>query len=266
MTFSLICLPVFRESKGQGEAMKKTFLGVTAAVLLGANGAAAQSGVFDWSGFYIGANVGYGGLIARDTVTTDLGGVPGGPLDLRGKDSGFVAGTRFALNYQASRIVYGIDGSWSFGNMRAETACGNAFALFGLAGADCRQNDRLNDVIDLRGRLGIAADRVLLYFAGGIAAARFRSTLQPDGALLGVGGFGDATFNKTATGWTVGAGFEYALSRNWVIGAEYKYYDFGSVSGSSVAYTGAPVTTVFNTAKLTESIVLFSLSYKLGNW
>lgn len=40
--------------------------------------------------------------------------------------------------------------------------------------------------------------------------------------------FGPATFGRTYTGWTIGAGVDYALTDKFVVGAQYRYYDFGS--------------------------------------
>ena len=71
----------------------------------------------------------------------------------------------------------------------------------------------------IRGRLGYAFDRALVYATGGVAF------LDLDGKdkTVGVNGV-DYSF----TGWTIGAGIDYALTDNLSIGAEYRFTDFGS--------------------------------------
>ena len=32
-------------------------------------------------------------------------------------------------------------------------------------------------------------------------------------------------------GWYVGGGFDWAINTNWILGAEYRHYDFGSANG-----------------------------------
>ena len=41
-------------------------------------------------------------------------------------------------------------------------------------------------------------------------------------------GFSSSGGSSTRTGWTAGGGVEYAFTNNWIIGAEYLYYDLGS--------------------------------------
>ncbi|TIU34731.1 MAG: porin family protein, partial [Mesorhizobium sp.] len=65
---------------------------------------------------------------------------------------------------------------------------------------------------------GLAADRWLIYGVGGVAFAGIE-TSQDAGT-----GFAET---RTGAGWTIGAGVDYALSNNIVVGAQYRYYDFG---------------------------------------
>jgi outer membrane immunogenic protein len=39
-------------------------------------------------------------------------------------------------------------------------------------------------------------------------------------------------FDETKTGWVVGTGFEWMLSQNWIVRAEYLHYDFGGASAT----------------------------------
>jgi outer membrane immunogenic protein len=69
----------------------------------------------------------------------------------------------------------------------------------------------------VRGRVGWAQDRLMLYGTGGVAWG-YVTTPPLD------------TLNGWRTGWTAGAGAEYALPRNWSAKIEYRYTDLGRAS------------------------------------
>ena len=72
----------------------------------------------------------------------------------------------------------------------------------------------------LRGRVGYAFDRTLIFATGGIAFTQFSAEADLcNGASLNA--------DQSLTGWTVGAGAEYAFTDNWIGRLEYRYYDFG---------------------------------------
>ena len=71
----------------------------------------------------------------------------------------------------------------------------------------------------LRGRAGYAFDRTLIFATGGVAFTQFSAE-----ANLGNGVSLNA--DQSLTGWTIGAGAEYAFTNNWIGRLEYRYYDF----------------------------------------
>jgi outer membrane immunogenic protein len=77
----------------------------------------------------------------------------------------------------------------------------------------------LNYVGTIRGRLGYAFDNSLLYATGGFAYSDYTKKDETLGWSQ----------NDNLTGWTVGAGYEYALGENWSARVEYLYTDLGSV-------------------------------------
>ena len=56
----------------------------------------------------------------------------------------------------------------------------------------------------MRGRVGYALDRFLVYGTGGAAFGNVRANFP-----------NDPVSSATKAGWTVGAGVEVALARNW---------------------------------------------------
>ncbi|WP_292292717.1 outer membrane protein, partial [Mesorhizobium sp.] len=65
-------------------------------------------------------------------------------------------------------------------------------------------------------KAGYAMDRVLVYGIGGIAFAGIEASRN---------GVADT---RTEVGWTLGAGVDYALTDKFVVGAQYRYFDFRS--------------------------------------
>jgi outer membrane immunogenic protein len=99
------------------------------------------------------------------------------------------------------------------------------FSWTGLKGSG---TDSFGDTINtntrwtstVTGRVGAAFDRLLIYGKGGVAFAQDQSS------------FTDVFVNSASntflrTGWTAGAGLEYALSKNWSAKIEYDYLSFG---------------------------------------
>lgn len=77
---------------------------------------------------------------------------------------------------------------------------------------------RLDWFGSLRGRLGVAVDRTMLFATGGVAAAGVGIDLAP----IPISDY------QTYVGWTAGLGLEHAFDENWLGRLEYRYYDFGT--------------------------------------
>jgi len=108
----------------------------------------------------------------------------------------------------------------------------------------------------IRGRLGYAADRWLIYFTGGGAWADVNYRTDFTGF-----GFNPLSANKTLSGWVVGGGVEYAVTNNWTVRAEYLYYDFGDerLVNLSPVIIGASSITTFDTK---VNVVRAGVNYK----
>ena len=73
----------------------------------------------------------------------------------------------------------------------------------------------------IRPRFGYAWNRTLVYVTGGAAFSDLRYTQSIVTTLAAA--TGALAVSSTRVGWTVGAGFEYAVTNNWSIKAEYLY-------------------------------------------
>jgi outer membrane immunogenic protein len=178
---------------------------------------------FNWTGFYVGV---HGGIGAGDfdhhlsisevggpgyedigTVTTDAGGGFGGAQ----VGYNYEFSNHVVLGAEADIAAAAIDGKVSFDGsdfIPVNIEAGTSVDWFGT----------------VRARLGYAFDNVLVYGTGGFAYGDVKTTLN--GNLDGQGF--DYSYSDTQTGWTVGAGVEYGITKNITLKAEYLYVDLGS--------------------------------------
>ena len=165
--------------------------------------------VFTWTGAYVGGQVGY--EFGRDSSY-----VPGIFPGVSSSPSGIVGGAHVGYNYQMGMFVAGLEGDVNGSNYH-----GGVFNGFTGTG----DNSRIGIDGSVRGRVGVAFDRALIYATGGAAFASLQdSYVGPGGAF--------SQFNHSPVGWTVGGGLEYAITNNWSIRAEYRYTDYGRVTDS----------------------------------
>lgn len=163
---------------------------------------------FSWTGFYAGVQAGYGWGKAPAPwgapATTAI--FPNFQSDFNQK--GGFAGGHIGYNYQINQFVIGLEGdvnaSWLNGNDG-----GSGGHINGL-------KHKWN--ASIRARAGYAFDRALLYVTGGWAYLDATATrLTPPNEYV----------STTFSGWTVGAGLEYAITNNWTVRGEYRYTDYG---------------------------------------
>ena len=81
---------------------------------------------------------------------------------------------------------------------------------------------------DLRARFGMAFDRFLPYVTGGVVFADLTNKLSDTDNTPPL----PVSRGSEATGWTIGAGAEYAIDNHWSVKAEYLYMQFPDVTKS----------------------------------
>ncbi len=164
----------------------------------------APEAIYNWTGFYVGGHL--GGGFANSSWSDPFTGAN----NTFNSGAGFLGGGQVGANLQLNRLVLGVEGD---------------FSRTGLNGAG---TDSLGDTINtntkwtstVTGRVGAAFDRLLIYGKGGVAFAQDQSSFTD---LFG----NSASSTFLRTGWTAGAGIEYALSKNWSVKIEYDYLSFG---------------------------------------
>jgi opacity protein-like surface antigen len=154
-------------------------------------------------------------------------------------------------------IVYGVEAAGSWAQLTGSATCFVGNPNQTLVGQDCAT--RVGALAALTARVGYAADRTLYYAKAGPAWGH-------TGFEMNFGGAGPGQIAPSAAdrwGWTIGAGIEQALTREWSIVGEYKYVDLGS---ANVSFAGVPVaiaqvaTTAINQR---YQVLTLGMNYKL---
>ncbi len=159
--------------------------------------------------------------------------VPGEVTRVR-VDSAFIGGGQIGYNDAFNNLVAGIEADFSGFDFPAAKIPNSSRADWG---SDTRVSVGMNWLSTVRGRLGVAMDRWLLYGTGGVAFSdgEYRNPTLNAVPRCG-GGLIDARGDMD-TGWTVGGGAEFAWMANWTAKAEYLFVRF-----DGDAYSGTPPT------------------------
>ncbi len=182
---------------------------------------------FSWTGCYLGAHVGgaWQQKDATDPVLLVQDGILGagntvGTTTARLNSTGAVYGGQIGCDYQfAPSWVVGVEGAVSAGALRGSTVV----PLPANAGDTALVTVRTDFIPSLTARLGYAVDQWLFYGKGGVAWTNDKYSVT--GVFTGIPF--DAEGLGMRTGWTAGAGVEWAFTNDWSARLEYDYYDFG---------------------------------------
>jgi len=165
--------------------------------------APALKSVYDWTGFYLGGHVGYGGgSLGPGTNPLPEQGVFF-PHSITGLIGGYQAGHNWQL---PNHVVLGVEADASFSSpLDAPRLTPAPF------------NTTIDYVGTARGRVGYAFGRLLPYATGGFAWGHSHVNVNDAGGSI------VSSPGHTQFGWTAGAGVEFAVSGNWSAKAEYDY-------------------------------------------
>ncbi len=223
---------------------------------------AIAAGISDWSGFYIGANGGYGWGEARHQNLTSGGGYfsdfTGGafPNTQRIRPDGAVYGGQFGYNWQSAGWVFGLEGQFDGANL---TRTDDSIYFPGITAL----RSKVDSFGTVTGRIGYALGEVLPYVKGGYAAARFNTTdfdtTNPT----------TLSHSDWRSGYALGAGIEWKFFPRWSVAVEYDYMDFGhaTFAGSYTNFIDDRRPTVTSTYRdnLNLSTVTVRLNYQFGS-
>jgi outer membrane immunogenic protein len=206
--------------------------------------------LYDWTGFYIGLNGGWGqshncwdfltpaGAVVRDGCTDASGGVFGGQVGYR---------------WQAANWVFGLEaqGDWadlsrtrlSFVDPALSTTTKvNSFGLF-------------------TGQIGYAWNNVLWYFKGGAAVTDNRFTAFDTATTLGL-----ASVSTTRWGAALGTGVEVGFAPNWSVGVEYDHLFMGNNNLNNSFVVVTPFVAGINRINEDVDLITVRVNYRFGGY
>ena len=242
--------------------MKKLLLGIVGAIALAAPASAADlaarpytkapamiAAVYDWSGFYIGANGGWG-TSHKCWDGYDQAGVFQGREGCHDA-SGGIAGGQLGYRWQAGAWVFGVEGQGDWADLKGRNISQVVPAF--------TNESKIGAFGLLTGQIGYAANNVLLYVKGGAAVTddRFRSFVTATNALIGT------TTSDTRWGGTVGAGLEFGFSPNWSAAIEYDHLFMGN---RTYTFTNINTGAFFATDRIKQDVdmVTVRVNYRWG--
>ena len=246
--------------------MKKLLLAAVGALALASQAQAADlaarpytkaapmiAAVYDWSGFYIGLNGGGGWSHKCWDVVTNVLGQPVNPPASEGchNATGAVAGGQVGYRWQSAAWVFGVEAQGDWANL---TGSNSPSPLQNAVGGDRTKIDSLGI---FTGQVGYAWNNVLLYVKGGAMVARDKY----EGYFVNTGVVFDRA-SETRWGGAIGAGLDFGITPNIVLGFDYVHGFMGSRDLTFTAIGG----TFSRVDRIRQDVdvATLRLSYKFG--
>ena len=207
--------------------------------------------IYDWTGFYIGANGGWGqsrscwdfvdvaGIVVADGCRERSGGLAGGQIGYR---------------WQASQWVFGLEaqGDWADLSNTRVSVVDPTFST----------RTKTDGIGLFTGQIGYAWNATLLYVKGGAAVTSNRFS------ILDNLNFGAEVASASLTRWggVVGVGLEYGFAPNWSFGVEYDHLFMGDANNSFSIVN--PINAAFVNNRISQDVdmVTVRLNYRFGGY
>lgn len=207
--------------------MKKFLLGTVGLVALGVAAPASAADmavkappppvvapIYNWTGFYIGANGGW----AQSRNCVDFILVADFADGCRDRSGGVVGG-QLGYRWQFNQFVVGVEGQGDWADL-SNTRVSLINPLFST-------RTRTDGIGLFTGQIGYAWNASLFYVKGGAAVTGNRFSI-----LSTLGGTELAAASATRWGGSVGVGWEYGFAPNWSAGIEYDHLFMGNSNNS----------------------------------
>lgn len=206
--------------------------------------------IYNWSGFYIGANGGWGQ--SRNCWDYVFAAGPVFSDGCRDRDGGLFGG-QVGYRWQASQWVFGLEAQGDWADLSSTRISRLDPSLSTTA---------KTDAIGLfTGQVGYAWNAALFYVKGGAAVTRNRFDIFDTGTGIGL-----VSASATRWGGTLGVGFEYGFAPNWSFGAEYNHLWMGDAN-NSFSVADPRLAGILNN-RITQDVDMFTLriNYRFGGY
>lgn len=208
--------------------------------------------MYDWSGFYIGINGG-GAWSHKCWDINNNGGAAVNPAFAEGchDSSGGVIGGQAGYRWQSAAWVFGLEaqGNW------ADLSGTNTSLFFG---AGTTNRTKIDAIGLFTGQVGYAVNNVLFYVKGGamVVNDKYEGFDTATGIVFDRG-------SETRWGGAVGAGLDFGIAPNMVIGVDYMH---GFMGSRDITFTAVPGGALSRVDRVHQDVdmVTARFSYKFG--
>lgn len=182
----------------------------------------------NWTGFYLGGNLGYTWENAQGTYILP-------PPDNHNTSGSHVYGGAHAgLQGQFGMFVLGVEAAWTTRLTDDWNQSFSPTAACIASTADRTCQSRFNDIFQVGPRVGIAFDRFMVYATGGYATTKLQTR-----TLVTSTGVVTSASSVRHDGWYIGGGLEILVAKlsfaDVVMGLEYQHMEFETVAHAFAA-------------------------------
>ena len=183
-----------------------------------------QTPAFSWSGAYVGAVGGY--VFNKDQTHEVLGPFT---FDYPYHYEGLSYGAKVGYNFDVNTFILGVEG-----DLEKSAATGGFYNAPSPGNPGGIGNDSTSWQGSIRARMGMTADRYMVFATAGYAFAQMKNAYTNPTSKV------TESFDRFRDGLTVGGGIDYAATEHIIIGAEYRHTEFFPVTNvSTTAFPGA---------------------------
>ena len=227
---------------------------------------------YNWTGFYLGGNLGYSWGRSSDTSTfTNGAGTLLSTSVGRSNLDGVVGGGQAGYNWQMQSWVWGLEGDIQGTGERGsrDISCATGLCTPSTvtttttttitpgAAIPATLTQKIDWFGTVRARGGVlVTPRVLFYATGGLAYGQVNTSESISGSPFSA--------SDIRVGYTVGGGIEGAIGGNWTAKLEYLFVDLGRTSGSfatAIPASGGGTLASNYSSHVTDNVLRFGVNY-----
>jgi len=206
--------------------------------------------IYDWTGFYIGANGGW----AESRQCVDFIDTFGTAFATGCNNrSGGVVGGQIGYRWQANQFVFGLEAQGDWADLK-----NTRVSLFDPFLSTTVKTDAIGL---FTGQLGWAWNASLLYVKGGAAVTSNRLDVFDNFTGLGL-----LSASNTRWGGALGVGWEYGFTPNWTVGVEYDHLFMGHANNSFSFVSPGLVNFVNDRITQDVDMVTIRFNYRFGGF
>jgi len=200
--------------------------------------------IYDWTGFYIGGQLGASSAQTRFQDRDDF-------FDNQGlnpeRKIGFTGGVYGGYNWQLSpSFLFGLDAQWSWYDQK-----NTGYPYFE---DNTYMRADLRDAGNVKARFGLVFNDTMVYVAAGPAWANARFSVVESGDVV-------VSTSKYVAGYAAAVGVEHMITQNWIIKGQFQYASFNTQNAERV-FPDSDRVRFGQTTDLYEATI--GLSYKFG--